>query len=627
MNAKSNSRTSQANLVICAFVVVAALRIGRDVLMPFALAVLLSFLLMPLVVRLQRRLGRIIAVIFVSATAFTSLAGASWLVSRQVADLAEELPVYHHNIRGKIKALRESFDSTIGWASRTTDAISKELATDSSVKSAAEPAAEPAAVSAAEPSPPVATTLPSPGSGRSFLNAALTSTAGSMIVWLGRASVIILLVFVILITYDDLRDRFLSLVGTGRLNVTTHALGDAADRVSRYLLMQTIISISHGVLVGTGLYFLGLPAALFWGLNSALLRYLPYLGPVLAAALPIGLALAVSDNWTLPLMTIGFFIVLELVSNNILEPWLFSRSTGLSPLAVVVAAVFWTWLWGWIGLILSAPLTVCLVVLGKHVVQLRFLNVLLGDEPMLDPKHRLYQRLLALDHDGALEVAEMHLESRSLEEVYDQVFAPALAMFEFDRHSGELEEMLQKFILENMRDIIEELDVVERKRRIAKELEVPKQASSARSTTPVSVLCLPAHDEADELAGAMFVQILERDGHRARCLSIVALAGEVMDLVEKEAVQIVCISAVPPSAVLHARYLCKRLRSRFEQLNIVVCVWTAQGDPQRLADRVKQDDRTQAVTTLAAGRELVRQLAKGIVLRSSAEATARTPSR
>lgn len=605
MNSKCNNRTSQAAMIIALIAVIAALRLGRDVLMPLALAILLSFLLAPLVIRLQRRLGRIASVILVTATAFTVLAGLSWLVLGQVAQLAGELPAYKENIRSKISSLRETLDNTFGPASQTVEEISVELSTS--------PTAAPDIAPVVQVSDPLA--QPTERFSRA---AVLTSWAGALMGWLKDAAVVIVFVIVILMTYDDLRDRILRLIGTGHLNVTTTALDDAAGRVSRYLLMQAIINACHGILVGVGLYFLGIPAALFWGLNSALLRYIPYLGPLVAAALPIGLAFAVFDNWTTVFMTISFFIMLEIMSNNVLEPWLYGSSTGLSPLAIVVAAVFWTWLWGGIGLVLSAPLTVCLVVLGKHVAQLDFLNIVLSDKPVLNPKDRLYQRLLAMDQEAALEVAENYLEGRSLEEVYDKVLIPALAMSEHDRHHGDLEEAREKFILANMKDIIEELGEADPQHEgTPRKDETADRVSAAQRPTSVNILCLPARDEADELVGTMFAQLLERDGHNARCLSVSSLAGEMLDVVEKEGTQIVVISALPPSALIHARYLGKRLRAKFEDLNLVVGLWNIAGDPQRIAERIRQGHLVQGVTTLAAGREVVRQLAHAIVLQSS----------
>ncbi len=607
MIVKSTGRTSRATLFTAFIVGVAALRLGRDVLMPFALAVLLSFLLAPLVIFLQRRVGRIVAVIAVTLVTFIFVTATGWFVVGQISALSKKLPEHKHNITNKIRSLRESMRGGLEHASKTVEEITAELAADTPAEPPVGPVVPEVTVArAVEP-----TKAASGDSLWPWVNSAIGPLAGF--------AVVVVFVIFILVYYDDLRDRILRLIGTGRLNETTQAIGDAAGRVSRYLLMQTVINASHGIAVATGLYFLGLPSALFFGLTSALLRFIPYLGPVLAAAMPIGLALAVFDGWTLPLLTFGFFIILEILSNNILEPWLYGSSTGLSPMAVIVAAVFWSWLWGPIGLVLSAPLTVCLVVLGKHVAQLNFLNILLSDQPVLEPKDRLYQRLLVMDQEGALEVAEQYLEGRSLEEVYDHVLLPALAMSEIDRHHGDQEDVREKFILEHMRDIIEELGEVSRQRETAQATVSPAVAPivapDAPSPTSVNILCLPARDEADELAGMMFAQVLEQDGHRAHCISVSALAGEMMELVEKENVQIVCVSALPPLGITHARYLYKRVRSRFERLNIVVGLWTTGGDPFKSLKRTRQDDFLQGVTTLAAGRELVGQLAQTLVLK------------
>ncbi len=587
-------RTSRAALVISAVVVIAALKLGRELLVPFALAVLLSFLLAPLVIWLQRFLGRIAAVVVVTAILVAATVGVGWLVLGQAAELAGKLPEHKHKIIERIKTVRAAV-TLEGGTSQAVEEITKAISPT--------PAEAPAGPSPAATTVPVAEPVVKVAAiQQPSLTAALGPWIGSLVAFTGTGAVVVVFVIFMLLYYEDHRDRILRLFGTGRLNETMTGMHDAARRVSRYLVTQSIVNASHGLAVGIGLYLLGVPAALFFGLSSALLRFVPYVGPIIAAAMPIVLSFAVFDGWTAPLTTLGFFIVLEILSNNVLEPWLFGSSTGLTPMAVILAAVFWTWLWGALGLVLSVPLTVCLVVLGKHFAPLGFLNILLTDQPALEPKGVFYERLLAIDFDGGLETAKKYLEGRSLQDVYDDVILPALALAENDKQRGELEEPRATLILKTARDIIEELGETIR----------PLPPAS----TPLAILCFPARDEADELAGRMFAQILAEDGRRATTVSAVSLTGEMIEQVAMEEARLVCISALPPSAVSHSRNLYKRLRAQFENLNIIVGLWTMQGDSRGRIERPELEDGVLCVNSLAAGREAVHQLAESLVLTS-----------
>ena len=287
---------------------------------------------------------------------------------------------------------------------------------------------------------------------------------GTLLEVLGTIGIVIVLVVFFLIRREDLRDRFIHLVGKGHVTVTTQMLEDAGARVSRYLSMLFLINVTFGISVGIGLYLIGVPNAILWGILAAALRFIPYIGPWIAAAMPIGLSMAISTGWVAPILTVGLFVVLELFSNNVLEPWLYGKNTGVSAVAVLVAAVFWMWLWGPVGLLLATPLTVCLLVVGKHVPQLSFLDILLGNEPVFEPKKRIYQRLLAGDQEEAAELLEDYLEHKPLAEVYDTVLIPALALAETHWHRGELNEGKHKFIMESLKEMIQ--DRVERQQEM-----------------------------------------------------------------------------------------------------------------------------------------------------------------
>jgi hypothetical protein len=434
------------------------------------------------------------------------------------------------------------------------------------------------------------------------------------------------------------------LIGHGRLTLTTQALDDAATRISRYLLMQSLINATYGICVGVGLWIIGrssaeghFPNVLLWALLAAVLRFIPYLGPIIGAAVPVVLSLAVFNSADVFAATLCMYVGVELVMAQVLEPWLFGSSTGLSVMAILVSAVFWTWLWGPIGLLLATPLTVIVVVLGKYVPQLRFLDVILGDEEVLEPSVRVYQRLLSLDQEEAGELLHDYRKERGLESVYDQVMIPALAMAEKDRHTGQLDTERQAFIRQAMRDLIEELGDAQRVENAATttaalaeaEVKSDRAPTVVRPSIPpsiskqptVTVLCLPAHDEADEIVGLMLAQLLDLKGQPAIAASQVSLAGEMLELVQEHQAGAVCISALPPAALSHSRYLCKRLHARFPELPSLVGLWTSKADPKKSLDRLMCNASTHLVTSVGAAIAEIHQMIQPLLLqRASAEA-------
>ena len=301
-------------------------------------------------------------------------------------------------------------------------------------------------------------------------------------------------------------------------------------------------------------------------------------------------------------MTFALFVVLELVCGNVLEPWLYGKGTGVSAVAVLVAAVFWTWLWGIVGLLLATPLTVCLLVIGKHVPQLAFLHILLGNEPVFEPKRQVYQRLLARDQEEAAEVVEDELEKKPLAEVYDTLIIPALALAETDWHRGELDEARHKFILQSLKEMIRERD--------DDQPEPPSKEGDAKEDIEGGkrphILCLPARDEADEIAAMMLAQLLATGESLVQSVSYTATAKEVLELLQRRTPDVVCISATPPAAVMHARHVSKLVRGRFPQVPVVVGLWDAQGDLSKARTRIGNGLATHVVTTLAEAIEKVR---------------------
>ena len=563
--------------------VIGALFLAREILIPLALSALLTFLLSPLVTRIERWVGRIVAVLVVTVLIFAGAGGAGWMLTRQLVDLATKLPEYKENIVTKLHAFQPPKDGALSKLSTTVEELKNELPGGS-----------------APPSPPVTqdvgkpettTISPSPVAAvpvqlveTSHANPMdlVRMIAAPLLGPLGTAALVVLLVICMLFQREDLRNRLIRLIGQGRISATTRAMEDAGARVSRYLFMQLIVNVSYGVPVAIGLYFIGVPNAILWGAFATVLRFIPYIGPWIAAAFPITLALATSPGWLAPLLTIGLFVVLELLSNNLMEPWLYGSSTGVSPIALIVAAVFWTWLWGPVGLVLATPLTVCLVVMGRHVPRLSFLSVLLSDEEALTPAEDFYHRLLTVGEKDELEFVEAFLKTNTVTALYDSVFIPMLIAVEADAQRDLLDPQQLAFIEENLRDIIDEL---------GERPETPDATPDAKvESTPLPeagcrFVCLPVRAYRDELAGTMLAQLLGKRGCTGDVAGSKMVSGELIESVEKAAVDVVCISVVAPSSFIQARHLATRLRTRFPQLRIVVGLW---GAVENLDDAVRR---------------------------------------
>ena len=414
---------SAVTTAIMVLIAVVALYFGREILVPFALAILLGFILAPPVDWLRRvRVPRVLAVGLVVTPACGLLGALSLLVGSQLVQLAGNLPEYQQTMQDKIRACALPY--------RQGRRVDRTAAVFQSLRSArSEPAPVPSARPRRTGETPVRVQVDPPSQQPlEVIGRVLAPLMGP----LGTAGLVIVFVIFMLLERNDLRDRFIRLAGGG-LHRTTGALNEAAQRVSRYLVMQLIVNAAYGVPIGVGLYFIGVPNAMLWGLLAALLRFVPYLGPFIAALFPLALAFAVDPGWSMLLWTLALIIGMELVSNNVVEPWLYGSSTGLSPVAIIIAAMFWTLIWGPVGLILATPLTVCLAIMGRYVPRLEFLEVMLGSSPVLTPQEQLYQRLLAGNAEEAIELAETLVGESALLEFYDGVALPALSLAERDR--------------------------------------------------------------------------------------------------------------------------------------------------------------------------------------------------
>ena len=437
--------------VVVAVVAIATLYFARIVLIPFALALLFTFILTPVVKLLERiHFGRIPSALLVVLLAVGACGGVGWTVAKQFSEVVNQLPDYRANIKTKLTSLHWSSHHELDNASQTMTEIGKDLAAAPTAARAGDSGLTHRTLirPTPEPKPVPVEVVKSP----ELPLESMQNVLGLL------ASALIVLVFTIfmLIRREDLRNRLISLAGDGNLQVVTQTLDDASARVSRYLLLQFVVNTCYGIFIGVCLHFIGLPGALLWGVIVGTLRFLPYIGPPLGGIMPLLLSLAVFDGWTRPLIVLGLFVFTELIVSNLVEPLLYGIHTGISSLAILVAAIFWTAIWGPIGLVLSTPLTVCLLVVGRHVPRLRFLQILLGDEPALTPDSRFYQRLLAMDHREARQVLEKCLEGKTLEELYDSVLIPALSLAEQDRHENRLEDANQKFICQSTRELIDE---------------------------------------------------------------------------------------------------------------------------------------------------------------------------
>lgn len=565
--------------VVSAFIVF-GLYWAQAVFIPLALAVFFTFVATPIVDYPERFVGRKAAVLLVVLIAAGLLGGTGWLVTHQVARLAQELPQYTDNIKEKIKSVRQVGQGALSSRfERMVIEVSGELQAKSG-EVAENPKYGP------EPRTAVRQQL-SPNSGNAargtdFLPGLLGAVT-ALVEPFGVGGLVVILVIFMLIGREDMRDRFLRVAGDGRMTVTTKALEDAGQRISRYLLMQFIVNASYGFTLFLGLFLLGVNYALLWGFLAAVLRYIPYIGAWIAAVLPIALSLAISPGWAQPISVISLFLVLELISNNVIEPWLYGQSIGVSEVALLISAAFWTFLWGPIGLILSAPLTVCLVVLGKHVPQMKLFGVLLGDEPALTPEVSFYQRLLAMDTDEATLIAEAYNDDAS--HSFDGLVVQALTSMRHDRKLGNLTASEEEHIIQAAREIVEDIgpqsgQIVASQNGISQISAADEIAANQemQSAGKVLILGCSARDEADELGLVMLKQLLDPSLWEMELAPVKLLSSELLALMQERQPALICIASIPPGGLAHIRYLCKRMRSQFPDTRIVVGRWGFKGD-------------------------------------------------
>ena len=573
--------------VVC----VAGLYFAREVLIPITLAVLLSFILAPLVNLLRAiRLGRVASVIVAVVLAFGIVLAVVGLIGTQVAGLAEQIPAYQYTIEHKIDTIR---DATVGRLSTLLNTLGERFGLPPPRAPLAGPHQPPAA-----PAPP-AQTAQTPRS----LMPLVTNVVAPIVSPLVTVGIIFIVSIFILSQREDLRDRLIRLFGSGDLHRTTSAMNDAARRLSRYFLSQLSINASFGCVIGAGLAAIGIPSPLLWGILAMLMRFVPYIGVPLAAVLPIALAAAVSPGWSLVLWTVALYIVCESITGQVIEPIVYGRSTGLSPAAVIIAAIFWAWLWGPIGLILSTPLTLCLVVLGRHFKQFEFLDVMLGDRPALSPVESFYQRMLAGDPDEAQDQAELLLRDVPLSSYYDEVVLEALKLAADDAARGVLTPDQTARIKAAIQALVQELaDHSDRPAGTTEKAPDPPGRKSGGSRHPGhavalpppwrserAILCVAGRGPLDEAAATMLAQLLGKHGLHAWTMPHEAVSRERIAELDTDGVAMLCLIYLElTGSPAHLRFLLRRLRQRFHSQPILVGIWPPE-------DEFLQDERLRSV--------------------------------
>jgi predicted PurR-regulated permease PerM len=601
MSRPSSSRVlSQLLAVIVAVVVIGVLYLAKTVILPLALALLFTFILAPAVTRLECfHLPRMLAVVFVILAAGGVLGTIGWTLFTQLVDATDGLPAYRTNINTKIESLHSSKTSSLGRARQELDDLSEQMATLGLNAPMTIVEGDRKRTRSRVPESTVDHPLPVREVGGN--QGRLDTISGALGVAVSLVLVVVF-TFFMLLHREDLRNRLIRLTGHGHLNLMTQAMDDTSRRVSRYLSLQLLVNTGFGLVIFIVLHLIALPHALLWGALAGLLRFVPYIGAPIGALLPTVLSIAVFHGWTRTLVVMGIFFCLEVLTANVLEPHVYGKHTGLSSLAILVAAIFWALIWGPIGLILSVPLTVCLVVVGAHVPMLQFLTVLLGDQPVMQPQAHYYQRLLANDQREASQVLDMRLKESSLLALYDEVLIPALNLAEQDRHQNTLDDATVSFITQTTKDLVEELS-------LRPEILDPSSAQETsqdsaledgirRQRASRTILCLPVRDDADEITGIMLCQLLERAGYTAIALPAGGVDG-LLAAVAHATPYAVCLSALPPYAIAHARTMYRRLRSLHAHLPIVIGLWNYGEDADKAAREISGGEQTRLCLTLA----------------------------
>ena len=563
---------------------VAVLYFARSILIPVALAVLLTFILIPLVRSLERiRLGRVAAVALVSTALVVSAGVAAWMITHQVLNVASEIPTYRENFEAKLNVVRTE---SHGRLSEAVDTVNSLIGEFSDAIGRPRPQAEhKQQAPSRKPSPPGTTVVVESKPNPSMLVVRFFDPVFGA---LATGALVIVFSIFMLVRREDLRDRLFRLAGRGRLSTTTQALGEATARVSRYLVLEVLVNSGYGLVVGIGLSLLGVPNPFIWGLLAGLLRFAPYIGPMIGIGLPVLFTLGAFSDWKHGLYVLAVLLVIELATAYLIEPMLYGSQTGITPFAVIVSVVFWTALWGPVGLLISTPITVSLVAFGKYLPQLEFLTILFGCETSLAVEAQIYQRLLARNPDEALSIAETYAAENSIEQLYNSVFIPVLALTAQDFHRENLDADRQSFVFRSMKDMIEDL---------GRDIALPADIEKSGDSRNTNIVCVPVRDEGDELVGIMLAQLAARNNYAVETLRYESRAQYARQIADLKSCT-VCISALPPFALTQVRSLYRMLKGANQKNNILVGLWQLGGGLANAGERIKLSSSDKIVTTL-----------------------------
>ncbi|GGF60073.1 ABC transporter permease [Azorhizobium oxalatiphilum] len=605
--ARPPSRDGYVTTLIGALAIITVLYVGRDVFVPVALAILLSFVLAPILVILRRlKMPKTLSVMAAVVVTFLALLAIGAVVASQVGQLASDLPQYQWNLQEKIRSLK---GATAG--SGTMERVAGMLQDLSTELNRPQPQPRSPGESSERTPLPVEIHQPAPGT-----LGMLSSVLQPLIHPLATTGIIFIFLIFILLQREDLRNRFIRLAGAHDIQRTTAALDDAGARLSRFFLAQVVLNAGFGAVIGIGLTLIGVPSAILWGLLAAVLRFVPYVGAIIAAVLPSALALAVDPGWTMVLATVALFVVIEPIVGHIIEPLVYGRSTGLSPVAVIASATFWTWLWGPIGLVLATPLTLCLVVLGRHVEQLEFLDVMLGDRPPLSAPELFYQRMLAGDPVEATSTAEDYLKDQPLASYVDEVALPALRLAQHDHARGALgEERIERIrasvgeLIYNLGPGDEEPLAVQRGEGGALPGWIDRSPLPSAWTGDHPVLCIGSRTGLDEAAAMLMALVFTAHGLPARVEGPAALQRGHLAKLDANAAALVMVSSLDSGGMAQLRYAVRRLRRHLPDVAVLLGAWGAHGDRNARSALEEIDDPS--VTTAADAVAAAARLAHG----------------
>ncbi|HLW83405.1 MAG TPA: AI-2E family transporter [Candidatus Acidoferrales bacterium] len=620
MDSRSTENSLHIPWIITAVVSIAALYYGREVLIPIVVAMLLTVLLSPVASRLERHhFGKTLSALVVWITAVIVLLFVGWLVVNQGVHVATQLPAYSATISQKIESIRGARNSGLGRAATSIRQLGQEFS-NAIQSSAPAPSQNQASAGGNRKSTAVAhQEQPVPvkivGQPNNFNLKSLGSTVSPIVLPILKIFIVFVVTAFMLLRRRDIQERLFTLAGLTRIHVTKQVFTDATNRIVRYLWLLSSVNMSFGALFGTALYFLGVPNALLWGVLAGLLRFIPYIGSTIGAAMPILLSLLIFGGWTKPLIALGVFLFLEGVIGYFVEPILYARRTGVSSLAILVAAIFWAALWGPIGLLLSMPLTVCIVTVGRYIPELEFLNILFGDKSSVATDVQLYQALSAGHIEESQRLVDDYLKERSIRELYDSVLMPVLVLAEKDRANGWPQGQRRSHLFHELKIIVEELSIHYPKEAVSEERAV--EVSPDEQILPyrhpgspqMTVSCIPVRDEGDEVACIMLTHLFKLAGYNAHEIAL-GTHTEMLDEINELGARIIYVSALPPFAVSSIRRLYKRIQTRCPKCRVALCLWNFVGDGDSIKNLLNVADSDLLLTTLGEATLQVQQLAE-----------------